>query len=88
MLPLIVPDIMEWYLTECDINRDVKAGDWMQFTGTKIQVRHLDHLFRIYIKSMGRNTVRRIEEETRYHDKPSIEAINDVFNSNEKTEKL
>jgi hypothetical protein len=84
----IVPDIMEWYLTECDINRDIKASDWMQFTGTKIQVRHLDHLFRIYIKSMGGKTVQRIEEETVYHNKPSIEAINDIFNPTEKIEKL
>lgn len=84
----IVPDIMDWYLTECDINRDIKASDWMQFTGTKIQVRHLDHLFRIYIKSMGRNTVQRIEEETWYHNKPCIEVINDILNPDEKIEKL
>jgi hypothetical protein len=84
----IVPDIMKWHLTECDINRDIEASDWMQFTGTQIQVRHLDHLFRIYVKSMGRNTVRRIEEERRFHNKPSIEDINDIFNPNEKTDKL
>jgi hypothetical protein len=84
----IVPDIMEWYLTECDINRDIKASNWMQFTGTKIQVRHLDHLFRIYVKSMGRNTIQRIEEERRFHNKPYIEVLNDTFNPNEKTQKL
>jgi hypothetical protein len=84
----IVPDIMEWYLTECDINRDIKTSNWMQFTGINIQVRHLDHLFRIYLKSMGRNTVRRIEEERRFHNKPFLEALNDAFNPNEKTERL
>ena len=84
----IVPDIMEWYLTECDINMDIKASDWMQFIGIKIQVKHLIHLFRIYVKSMGRNTFWRIEEERRFHNKPFIEVINDAFNPNEKTEKL
>jgi len=84
----IVPDIMEWYLTECDINRDIKGSNWMQFAGIKIQVKHLDHLFRIYVKSLGRNTFQRIEEEKRFYNKPFIEAINDAFNPNEKTEKL
>ncbi|MGA7370433.1 MAG: hypothetical protein WBX01_14990, partial [Nitrososphaeraceae archaeon] len=58
----IVPDIMQWYLIQCDINRDVKVGDWLQFTGIKIQVRHAFHLFRIYIKSKGKDTVCRVEE--------------------------
>jgi hypothetical protein len=44
----LVPDIMNWHLTECDINRDVKVNDLFHFTGIKIQVRHLDHVFRMY----------------------------------------
>src|SRR5215212_5225348 len=47
----IVPDIMDWELTECDINKDIKVSDWFRFTGLKIHIRNLDHLFRIYIKS-------------------------------------
>ncbi len=46
----IVPDIMDWELTEFDLNKDVKVSDWFQCIGFKIQVKHLDHLFRIYIK--------------------------------------
>jgi hypothetical protein len=79
---------MDWYLTECDINRDIIASDWMQFTGTKIQVRYLHHLFRLYTKPMGKNTLQRIEEETRYSNQPFIEVLNDTFNPNEKTQKL
>lgn len=45
-----VPDIMQWHLTECEINRDVKVSDWLQFTGLNTQVRHAFHLFRIYVK--------------------------------------
>lgn len=50
----IVPGILEWYLTQCDINRYVRVSDWLQVAGLKIQIKHLDHLFRIYIKSAGK----------------------------------
>jgi hypothetical protein len=81
----LVPDIMEWELTQCDINKDIIVSDWFQYTGLKIKVRHLDHLFRIYIKTMGKDTICRVEE-TKHpkKNKPVIEAINDIFNPNEK----
>ena len=82
----IVPDIMEWFLTECDISRDIKVSDWLHYAGIKIQVKHLDHLFRIYIKSMGIDTVCRVEEE-KHPDKTAIEAINEIFNPYEGVEK-
>jgi hypothetical protein len=43
----IVPNVMEWELTECDLNKDVKVSDLFHFTGLKIQVKHMDHLFSI-----------------------------------------
>ena len=83
----IVPDIMQWELTQCDLNKDIKVSDWFQFTGLKIQVKHLDHLFRIYIKSIGKDTVCRIEESCNAN-RPVIQAISEVFNpTNEKIEK-
>jgi len=82
----IVPDTMEWFLTECDINKDIKVSDCLHYTGIKIQVKHFDHLFRIYIKSMGRDTVCRVEEE-RHPNRPAIEAICDIFNPYERIEK-
>lgn len=78
--------MMEWYLTECDINRDIKVSDCLHYTGIKIQVKHLDHLFRIYVKSMGRDTVCRVEEG-RHPNRPAIEAINDIFNPYQRIEK-
>lgn len=82
----IVPDIMEWELTQCDINKD-KVSDWFQFTGLKIQVKHLDHLFRVYMKSMGNDNLCRVEE-TKHPEKkkPVIEAINEISNPNERVE--
>jgi hypothetical protein len=83
----IVPNVLEWELTECDINKDVKVSGWFHYTGLKIQVKHMDHLFSIYIKSMGKDTVCRIEERKHPH-KPAVDFINDVFNPMEKFEKL
>ena len=81
----IVPDILQWDLTECDINKDIKVSDILHLTGIKIQIRHLDHLFRIYIKAMGKDTICRIEENKRPKI-GAIEFINDVFNPLEKLE--
>jgi hypothetical protein len=83
----MVPDIMQWQLTQCDINKDVLVGHWLQFTAPKVQIKHLDHLFRIYIKSMGRNTVCRIEESCNFVNRPAIEAINDIFSHYDKNER-
>ena len=66
-------------MTQCDINKDIIVSDWFQFAGLKIQVKHLDHLFRIYIKSMGKDTVCRVEESCN-PNKPAIQAINKIFN--------
>jgi hypothetical protein len=75
----LVADIMGWYITEADINKDIKVSELFHFTAIKVQVRHLDHLFRIYIKSMGKDTVCRIEEN-KHPKKPAIEFISNIFN--------
>jgi hypothetical protein len=62
----IVKDVSEWYLTECDINKDIKVSSWLQIFPIKIQVKHLDHLFSIYIKLLGKDTVCRIEEKRHF----------------------
>ena len=82
----VVPEIMDWQITECDINRDIKLSHLLHFSAIKIQVKYLDHLFRIYIKSMGKETVCRIEESL-HPKKSALETINDIFNPVEKVEK-
>ena len=67
----LVPNILQWELTECDINKDVKVSDGFHFAGPNIQVKYMDHLFSLYIKSMGKDTVYRIEERKHPH-KPAI----------------
>jgi hypothetical protein len=83
----IVPDIMDWCVTECDINKDIKVSDLVHFSAVTIQVKHLDHLFRVYIKSMGEDTVCRVEASL-HPDKPAIKLIDDVFNPVEGIERM
>jgi hypothetical protein len=74
----IVPGILEWDLTQGDINKDIKVGDALQYTGINIQVKHFDHLFRVYIKSNGKDTVCMVEKSLN-PTKPAVQAINEIF---------
>jgi hypothetical protein len=47
----------------------------------------MNYLFPLYIKSMGKDTVCRVEERKHPH-KPAVDFINDVFNPIEKVEKI
>ncbi len=47
----------------------------------------MNHLFSVYIKSMGKDTVYRVEERKHPH-KPAVDFINDVFNPIERVEKM
>jgi hypothetical protein len=76
----LVPDITHWYITELDINKDIVVSDSVHIV-PKIQVKHLNDLFRIYIKSMGEHTVCRVEKSMHPpSQKSAIEVINDIFN--------
>jgi hypothetical protein len=58
----IVPPIMKWILTGCDINKDVIVSDMLQLTAINIQLKDVDRVFRLYIKSLGDKAVYRVEE--------------------------
>ena len=58
----IVPHIMRWILTGCDINKDVTVSDKLQLTAINIQLKDADRVFRLYIKSLGDKAVYRVEE--------------------------
>ena len=82
----IVPDILDWQITECDINKDIKISHLLHFSAIKVQVKYLDHIFRIYIKAMGKETVSRVEESL-HPTKPALDFINNIFNPMENVEK-
>ena len=81
-----VSDIEHWEFTECDINRDVRVSDLVHFAGVKVQVKHMDHLFRIYIKRIKNETFCRVEE-TKNFKIPVIEAINHILNPYDRVER-
>jgi hypothetical protein len=61
----IVPHIMKWILTGCDINKDVTVSDMLQLTAINIQLKDADRVFRLYIKSLGDKAVYRVEESVK-----------------------
>jgi hypothetical protein len=63
----IVPPIIKWVLTGCDINKDVTVTDTLQLSGINIQLKDADRVFRLYIKSLGDKAVCRIEESLKMH---------------------
>jgi hypothetical protein len=85
----LVQDIMNWRLTECDINKDIKVSHFFHYTGIKVQVKHADHLFRVYVKSMGADTIYRAEQQIKLRKEASsaVEVINDIFNPSERIQK-
>jgi hypothetical protein len=83
---IAVPDIHLWEFTECDINRDIRISYRLHLASVKVQVKHMDHLFRIYLKKNEKGTFCRVEE-TKNFRMPVIEAINCVFNPHERVEK-
>jgi hypothetical protein len=84
--PVAVPDIDQWEFTECDVNRDVRVNDQLHISCLKVQVKHIDHLFRVYIKKIGNDTFCRVEE-TKSLKMTVIEAINHILNPFDRLEK-
>jgi hypothetical protein len=82
----IVQDISEWELIECDLNKDIKVTDILHYNAIKIRVKHFNHLFSIYIKAKGADTVCRVEEN-KHFSKPLIDSINNIFNPMEELKK-
>jgi hypothetical protein len=83
---VVVPDIEQWEFTECDINRDVKVSELLHISCVKVQVKHMDHLFRVYVKKIGNDTFCRVEE-TKNLKMPTVETINRIFNPYERIER-
>jgi hypothetical protein len=83
---VVVPDIEQWEFTECDINRDVKVSDLLHISSVKVQVKHMDYLFRVYIKKIGNSTFCRVEE-TKNFKIPVIEAIYHILNPFDRIER-
>jgi hypothetical protein len=58
-----IQPVSEWYLSQCDLNKDIRIGDQFHFNNFNVQIKHLDQMFSIYVKSMGGYTVCRVEKQ-------------------------
>ena len=63
----IVPPIIKWVLTGCDINKDITVTDTLQLSAINIQLKDANRVFRLYIKSLGDEAVYRVEESLKMH---------------------
>ena len=61
----IVPPIIKWILTGCDINKDITVTDMLQLSAINIQLKDANRVFRLYIKSLGDKAVYRVEESVK-----------------------
>jgi hypothetical protein len=75
-----VPSIMEWHLSECDINKDIEITDMMQLSSIDIQLKYADRVFRQYVKSLHDKAVYRCEESLVFNDTPLVKALDQIRN--------
>ena len=73
----IVPSIMDWFLIQCDVNRDVEIDDKMQLTLPDIQLKLADRVFRLYVKSLHDRACYRAEESVKLN-LPVPEALENI----------
>jgi hypothetical protein len=45
-----VPNLLNWILKQCDLNKDVEIDDMTQLTFPDIQLKSADRVFRLYVK--------------------------------------
>lgn len=84
---LEIPTLMDWECIGFDINKDVEITDIVQATGLNLQLRQLDRVFRLYVKSMGDHAVLRVEEELGRTDGSIFSALKSIRRPNEYIEK-
>jgi enoyl reductase-like protein len=71
---------MEWYLSGCDINKDIEISDMMQLSSIDIQLQYVDRVFRQYVKSLHNKAVYRCEESLAFKSTPLVEALDQIRN--------
>lgn len=74
----IVPPLTEWQIVSSDLNLDLTTSSAMHLSNNRLQVKHYDHLFRIYVKSLGSRTVRRIEKAEQ-PNRPALDYLQERF---------
>jgi hypothetical protein len=84
----VVPSIMEWHLSECDINKDIEISDMMQLSSIDIQLKYANRVFRQYVKSLHDKAVYRCEESLAFKYTPLVEVLDQIRNPYKSLEAL
>ena len=82
----IVPPIIKWVLTGCDINKDITVTDMLQLSAINIQLKDANRVFRLYIKSLGNKAVYRVEESVKMRSS-IIDVLNKIRSPSEPQDK-
>jgi hypothetical protein len=72
-----VPQITEWILKECDLNKDVEIDEKCQMYLPDIQLKYAGQVFRMYIKSLHDRAVCRVEKSLTL-DLPLARALDSI----------
>jgi len=73
----VVPRMTDWILKGCDLNRDVEIDETAQLSLPDIQLKHLDQVFRMYVKSLHDRSVYRVEKSLTL-DLPLSKALDSI----------
>ena len=79
-----IPNIMDWILVQCDINKDIGINITEQLSLQDLQLRVYDRIFRSYVKSIDGSSYYRMEESRQVNQvvRLAIPEIRKLSNSN------
>jgi hypothetical protein len=74
-----IPNIMDWILVQCDINKDIGINITEQLSLQDLQLRVYDRIFRFYVKSINGSACYRMEESKQVNQEIRF-AIPEIMN--------
>lgn len=73
----IIPPIEQWRLAHADISKDVKVPERLHVTVPNMELRTVDRVLRMYVKSLDHGSVLRLEE-MRVFEEAFCDAVNSL----------
>jgi hypothetical protein len=71
--------ISEWFLTGCDINKDLELNILEQISLPKLQLKYLIGTFRLYVKNFENKSYLRLEQSLSFADTTLPEALDKIL---------
>ena len=73
------PPISEWFLTGCDINKDLELNVLEQISLPKLQLKYIIGTFRLYVKNFEDKSYLRLEKSLSFTDMTLPEALDKIL---------